>query len=70
MRSGKRESFSSCVFDSVWFTTDGPTVTHRQIHGAPVPIQTHNHIRTQENCRFLVQRLRALVICILPTDCW
>ena len=52
MRSGKRESFSSCVFDSLWFTTDGPTVTHRQIHGAPIPIQTHNHIHTQDNCFF------------------
>lgn len=30
LRSGLREGFSSCVFDSLWVTTDGPTVTHRQ----------------------------------------
>ena len=41
LKSGLRESFSSCVFDLVWLTTDGPTVTHRQMHATPTPPYTH-----------------------------
>ena len=49
LRRGSRQSFSNCALDSVWMTTDGPTVTHRQLHVCPItttPTETHTHTHT------------------------
>lgn len=44
--SGLGQSFSSCVLDSVWITTDGLTVTHWQLNVAPWPLAKQPHIHT------------------------
>lgn len=37
----RKSGFLHSVFDLVWFTADGPTVTHRQIHATHSPFLKH-----------------------------